>query len=196
MTISSISTINPLQKQLETKGLTSAKANLVASDVSASIPQGSGATPASITAPVRAAIDAKISADVSSGKLSEKDAAAVRKTLDDATAAPSGTTGAPSGVAATGATAGKGSGGGAHGGGGGGGSDSAKTILSEAVTVTGSTETTVITYTDGTTSTETGTAAVGEEDQQAMPPEAPVASAAADNYGAKLDQGLLINKSA
>jgi hypothetical protein len=81
--------------------------------------------------------------------------------MGDASVAASADDGATTAGAATGGAS---KAGGGHGGGGGGGDDSAnKTELSRTVTVSGSVETTVITYTDGTSDTTTGAAT--SEDQ-------------------------------
>ncbi|WP_068080318.1 hypothetical protein [Novosphingobium rosa] len=182
MAISSLSAIstdtsNPLLAKLEANGLSADKAQVVEDDLANVLSQGSasGSGPVDVKS-VRAALDQKIDQDVASGKLSESDAAAVKKTLDDLDAQTSGTdTGTASSQAqstdttstdSTGSTQTSSAGAsGAKGGGGGGGGSSTKTELSETTTISGSLKTTIITYTDGTTST-TKTAASAEDVQK------------------------------
>ena len=83
MTISSVTATNPLLKQLEANGLSADKAKLVATDLAAATATTAGNTgTVTSSVSVRAALDTRIAADVSSGKLSKDDAAAVKKTLD------------------------------------------------------------------------------------------------------------------
>jgi hypothetical protein len=175
MTISSVSATasDSFLSRLETNGLSASKAQLVEDDLS-QVESSSGSTGSSSSSidmqTMRAALDAKIDEDVSSGKLSETDAAAVRKTLDQmgGQTDDTGTTGQSSaattkaaatqseGAAQTGAS------GGATGGGAGG--STAKTEVSETVTINGPLKTTVITYSDG--STQTTTTVATETDEQ------------------------------
>jgi hypothetical protein len=89
MSISSVSSSSTspqarLLADLQSNGLASDKAGLVASEIDSAVQStkssGSGK---SDQASVRAAIEKQLSADVASGKLTESDAALVRKTLDD-----------------------------------------------------------------------------------------------------------------
>jgi hypothetical protein len=149
-----------LQTKLVSSGISSAKAELVQSDLDSAI-KAAGSGAAAKPASVRQALDTQIAADVASGKLSKSDAAAIDKALDkmgDASIAASG----DSETAATGA-GGAQAAGGAGGGGGGAGGSASKTELSRTVTVSGQIKTTVIAYTDGTS--ETTTSAANAEDQ-------------------------------
>ena len=192
MNISSVGTTSPLSKQLEANGLSTAKASLVQSDLTASQPVSAKA-PSTLTPATRAAFDAKISADVLSGKLSAGDAAAVKKTMDKmdgGASASTATTSGSAGASATSAPAGGAKSGGGGGGGGGGGSD--KTELSELVTVSGSTMTTVITYTDGTTSTTTAAATDTDMAKSATTELGSPGSAIA--YSPAIEKGALVNQ--
>lgn len=202
MTISSISSTSSLLQQLEANGLSADKAKLVGNDLAAAektTALATGATSTVSAASVRAALDSRIAADVSSGKLSKSDAATVTKTLDDIDA-QSGGSGITSQAAPAAApaqstgTASAGSGGGGHGGGGGGGSS--KTELSETVTVVGSTETTTITYTDGTSATTTTVATEADKVKYGKPDAATPSAQAASDYLSTIEPGSLINQSA
>ena len=89
MSISSVggSSTSPqarLLADLQSNGLASDKAGLVASEIDSAVQSTkSSSTGKPDQASVRAAIEKQLSADVASGKLSESDAALVRKTLDD-----------------------------------------------------------------------------------------------------------------
>jgi hypothetical protein len=154
MSIGSIGASAALSSLLQAKGLASDKIDLVEDDLD--LAQKASASPTLATSinggTVRAALDKQISDDVASGKLSEEDAAKIGEALDQLDGK---TTEAKSGSAPAG-------GAGRPAGGGGAGGTSEKTELSRVVTVSGGITTTIITYTDGTTETETSVAT--EED--------------------------------
>lgn len=73
-----------LLADLQSNGLASDKAGLVASEIDSAVQSTKGSsTGKPDQASVRAAIEKQLTADVASGKLSDADAAMVRKTLDD-----------------------------------------------------------------------------------------------------------------
>ncbi|RYF06813.1 MAG: hypothetical protein EOO77_26445 [Oxalobacteraceae bacterium] len=197
MTISITGSSSPFLKQLETNGLTASKATLVEKDLSAAQTATTSASSTTISPATRAAFDAKISADVLSGKLSASDAASVRNTMDNLGGGSASSTdtsqSASTGTASSqaGANAGAVKTGGGGGGGGGGGS---KTELSETVTISGSTMTTVITYTDGTTSTTTTTATDADKAEYDKAATNNTAKGAAAGYQATIDKGAVLNK--
>ena len=198
MTISIAGSSSPFLKQLETNGLTASKAALVEKDLSAAQTTTTSGAGSTISSATRAAFDAKISADVLSGKLSASDAAAVRKTMENLAggstsstdAGQAASTGAASSQAAGSAGANKAGGGG----GGGGGGSGSKTELSETVSISGSTMTTVITYTDGTTSTTTTTATDADKVKYDKPGSSDQAEGAAAEYSTTIDKGALFDK--
>lgn len=157
--ISALSAKSVLPSALAANGLSTAKSKIVEADLATAI-KSAGSGSASIIAPVRAALNERMAADVASGKLSQKDADAVNKTLDGMDPASggassqgaAGTTAAE--PAAQSSTDGESEAKGGGGGGGGGGAAS-KTELSRSTVVSGSLETITITYTDGSTTTET-----------------------------------------
>jgi hypothetical protein len=202
--ISSVSSSNSLVTTLEANGLSAAKAKLVNADASAaskavSSAIGTSASRTNSTA-VRTILNAKIDADVASGKLSTTDAVAVKKTLDDIDSQLTGPTAAQSSTGAAGPEQASGSsaaaGSASRGGGAAGGGTTAKTEASETVIVAGAIKTTVITYTDGTTSTST-TAATDED--QAKYDKASTASSAKNDVSQKylsgITPGTLFNQS-
>lgn len=212
MTIASISassvTSNSalLLAKLEANGLTVGKATLVQSELaeakkSVAASGISAGTPGAVS--VRAALDARIDADVSSGKLSKSDALAVKKTLDDIDSQTSGSTSnSQTAAASTQVDSSAAAGGGAPAGGGGSASTE-KTVLSETITVTGSTKTTVTAYTDGTSTTTTTTATSADEarygndnasDTCTKDTDRDAASVAAKNYLSTIEPGSLINR--
>lgn len=156
MSIGSIGSSAALSSLLQAKGLASDTIDLVEDDLA--LAQKASASPTLATSinggTVRAALDKQISDDVASGKLSKEDAAKIGEALDQLDGK---STEGKSGSAAPAA-----GGAGRPAGGGGGGGSSEKTELSRVVTVSGGITTTVITYTDGTTETETSVAT--EED--------------------------------
>ena len=89
MSISSVSgsSTSPqarLLADLQSNGLASDKAGIVASEIDSAVQSTkSSSSGKPDQASVRAAIEKQLSADVASGKLTESDAALVRKTLDD-----------------------------------------------------------------------------------------------------------------
>jgi hypothetical protein len=148
VSIGSVNSNNALSSALQANGLSADKIALVADDLQqVEQAQGAPVNTSVDSASVRQALEKKIDEDVKAGKLSQEDATAIKKTLDDMGGASRSTT-----QASKAAAGGKPHGGGGHGGGGG---SSQKTILSEVVTVTGALQTTLITYTDDTTDTET-----------------------------------------
>lgn len=202
MTISSVSSTSSdfLLTKLETNGLSASKAQLVEDDLSEI--SATASSDASASGPVdmkamRAALDKKIDADVSSGKLSASDAAAVKKTLDDMDAQGSGSgdagqtqTSAASSTQADGAGA-------AHSSGGGGGGASAKTEVSETVTVSGPLKTTIITYSDGSTATSTTVASPADEQKYGKSSsQSGATDSIATQYLATLAPGSLFNQMA
>lgn len=194
MTISIAGSSSPFLKQLETNGLSASKAALVQKDLSAAQATTTSAAGSTVSPATRAAFDAKISADVLSGKLSAGDADAVRKTMDNLGAGSASTTDA-SQTAPIGASSSQAAGSprAAKTGGGGGGSAS-KTELSETVTISGSTMTTVITYTDGTTSTTTTTATAADKAKYDKPEIHDKEQGAAAGYSSTIDKGALFDK--
>lgn len=153
-TIGSTGSNNPLALALKAQGLSGDTIKLVEGDLQAV--EESTAAPTSKQAPkvdnatVRAALDDKLKADVASGKITQEDADKVNEALDKMDAD------ATNAVSAGGAAAGAAKAGGAGANGGGGGSgESEKTEMSRSVTVSNGIKTTVITYTDGTSETET-----------------------------------------
>lgn len=200
MTISGVGKTSSLVTDLTAKGLSSTKAKLVASDLDASVKSVGGGTTALDKAAVRTALDQRISADVASGKLTQKDADAVTKTLDGmadkvANASSTATSASPSTGATAQASGTSGSTPSGAGGGGSGGGSTAKTELSRVVVVSGALETTTITYTDGATETETGSSSGATSND---PSEAAAASAASNKVGesgytTKLDPGSLVD---
>lgn len=201
MAISSLSavstdTTNPLLAKLEANGLSADKAQVVENDLSGVLSDttGSGSGPVD-SASVRAALDQKIDEDVASGKLSQSDATAVKKTLDDLDAQASGSGAATaqtssasdsSGSAAAGGSSASGGAGGAGGGG-----SSTKTEVSETVTVSGGIKTTVITYSDGTTSTTTTAASQQDEQKYDKQPAQAAAESTASKYLSTIRPGSL-----
>jgi hypothetical protein len=157
MSIGSIGSSAALSSLLQAKGLASDTIDLIEDDLElAQKAGGSQMLATSINGgTVRTALDKQISDDVTSGKLSEEDAAKIGEALDQLEGK---TTEAKSGSALAGGAARPAGGGG----GGGAGGSSEKTELSRTVTVSGGITTTIITYTDGTTETETSVAT--EED--------------------------------
>lgn len=174
MIISSVSATSSdsLLSKLETNGLSASKAQLVESDLSqveASLGSSTSSSGAIDMQTMRAALDKKIDDDVASGQLSQSDAEAVKKTLDQLDSQTSGasdtstatTTGTTTSAQSDSSSAAQESGGG--GGGGGAGGTSGKTEVSETVTITGPLKTTVITYSDGSTATTTTVATETDE---------------------------------
>ena len=192
MTISIAGSSSPFLKQLETNGLTASKAALDQKDLSAAQTATTSTASSTISTATRAAFDAKISADVLSGKLSASDAAAVRKTMDNMSAASASSADTSQGAPSVAASSQGGSSAGAAKGGGGGGAS--KTELSETVTISGSTMTTVITYTDGTTSTTTTTATDAEKAKYETPGTNGQAQDAKIEYAPTIDKGALFDK--
>jgi len=195
MTLGTIGSSTSVLQTLETKGLSGSKAQLVQSDLDASIQSATGlsGTKPDI-ASVRNVLDQKIAADVASGALSKDDAAKVSKTLDDLQAADGATT-AATGAATTSDTAEAGGSGGAASAGGGGGGGTAKTELSRSVVVTGAIKTTTITYTDGTTTTEI-TASTGDDAKKATgakPVETATAGSANAEYKPRIVLGTIVD---
>ncbi len=203
MAISSLSavstdTTNPLLAKLEANGLSADKAQVVENDLSGVLSDatGSGSGPVD-SASVRAALDQKIDEDVASGKLSQSDATAVKKTLDDLDAQASGSgavtaqTSSSSDSSGSAAAGGSSASGGAGGAGGGGGGSSTKTEVSETVTVSGGIETTVITYSDGTTSTTTTAASQQDEQKYDKQPAQAAAESTASKYLSTIRPGSL-----
>mgnify|MGYP001554427583 CR=1 FL=1 len=201
MTISSVSSTNSFAVQLKANGLSASTVKLVENDLTVAEKASafaSGSTTATISsATVRAALNTKIDADVSSGKISASDAAAVKKTLDKidsqsgaATSASQATPAAGGTAASAPAKAGK-AGGGGHGGGGG---SSGKTELSETITVSGTTKTTTIIYSDNTTETTTTTATAADMAEYAEPAASDTANNVAKTYLSTIEPGSLINQ--
>jgi hypothetical protein len=194
MSIDSITSVNPLFTQLQTQGLSASQAQLVAADVT-SVTGGAsaGSIPAPITTSMRAAINTKLASDVLAGKLSESDAAAVQKTLDGLGSQADGSTTDASNPTDTTTTAPatdtKGTGKAHHGGGGG----KSKTEVSEDVTIDGSVETTVITYSDNTTSTTTSTVDAADTPPTSNPVSARDAQAATKDYTQSIAPGLIVD---
>lgn len=197
MMVSSVSSTNSFVTQLKANGLSANKVTIVEKDLAAvekASAFASGSTTTTISsASVRAALNTKIDADVSSGKLSASDAAAVKKTLDkiDAQSGASTTT-SQSTSAARGSSADAPTKAGKAGGGGGG--SSAKTEVSETVTVTGSTKTTTITYSDNTTDTTTTTATAADQAEYAKPAVSDATNNVAKTYLSTIEPGSLINQ--
>lgn len=161
--IGSAGTNNPLASALKAQGLSSDTIEIVTADFEEIRESGAGSGGAGKVdaASVRAALDGKLKDDVASGKISQEDADKVTAALDKMDSAAKGAA-APAGGEA--ASAGKAGGGGAPSGGGGGSSgESEKTELSRTVTVADGIKTTVITYDDGSTETETSVDLSGDD---------------------------------
>jgi hypothetical protein len=159
-----------LSKALQAEGVSTAGASAVAGDLLNAAETSLSANPNESDSDFSAALDKQINQDVASGKLSQDDADAIKKALDtmtgasqdSAAAAPGGDTAAvqASSSAADSAQAAGDAGGGR---GGGGGASTGRTEVSQTVTVSGDTKTTVITYSDGTTEIETATATTADQ---------------------------------
>ncbi|MGE5506808.1 MAG: hypothetical protein ACM31L_20470 [Actinomycetota bacterium] len=140
-----------LLADLQNSGLSADKAKLVQSDIESAVDQAKDASAGSRPdrASVRDAIDKKLTADVSAGKLTSQEADQVRQTLDQIDQR----------MAAGGPPPGGPPPGGAGGGGGGAGasqdSSSSKTEVSRTSTTSGNVTTIVITYSDGSKETKT-----------------------------------------
>ncbi|MFT3966008.1 MAG: hypothetical protein QM690_09020 [Sphingobium sp.] len=192
MSIGSVgSSNNPLISALRQAGLSSDKIGIVQEDVEEvvanSIPAGSGVD--GLT--VRQALDAQIAEDVKSGDLSEEDAAKIAKVLDEMEGKAAGETAETAGGGEA-----QGAGGGGPAGGGGGGGSTEKTELSRTETVSGGIKTTTITYTDGTTETETSF--VSEPDTKSAANAAKEDTASNDirtaqDYLSKIEPGTLFD---
>ncbi len=169
---SGTSATNPFLQALEANGLSDAKANLVGNDLVTAFEQSTPDSSGSVSASdIRAKLDTQIASDVASGKLTQSDADAVKKTLDQiqgqsddagsdastsAATAPADVTSASEAAITDGSDASSSAGGGGGGGGG-------KTEVGESITVSGSIKTTTITYSDGTTLIETAEATDADE---------------------------------
>jgi hypothetical protein len=190
MSVGAIGSGNPLLNILQANGLSSQQAQTVASDLKDSIEsvaQSSGSKPD--RAAVRAAVEQRLASDVSSGKLTQAQADAVTKTLDKFAAKAGDGAGGVQGAGGAGHAHGAG---GKHGGG-----APAKTELSSVVTVTGNIQTTTITYTDGSTETETATIS-GDTPTAGSSSQAATAAAGSNSaqglgaYLSKIDPGSLL----
>jgi hypothetical protein len=196
---SSVRSTNPLLAQLQAQGLSSAKASLVASDMDAAAKEvvgkdGAGAGSAPDKQSVRVALDKRIASDVAAGKLSESDAAEVKKALDEIDGKSPAAAGGD-GEATSDATA-KAGGGPRGGGGGGAGGGTQKTERSRTVTVAGAIKTTTITYTDGTSETTTGTASNADEAKYGKQGAADAQSGTAADYLSTIEPGSLFDQAA
>ncbi len=202
MLISSVSWTGSLLNRLEANGLSASKAKLVETALNAAemaTPASIGSASATVTsAAVRAALDTTIDADVSSGKLSVSDAALVKKTLDgiDGGVTGSSTTSQATTSKADTASTGSSASAGSPGPDGGSGGGSSKTELSDTVTITGSIKTTLITYTDNTTSTNTTTATASDKAKYDKSISANTGSEVAQKYLSAIEPGSLINLTA
>jgi hypothetical protein len=201
---SSISSTNPMLARLQAQGLSSDKASLVASDMEAAVKEvtgkggggkdgaSAGAAPDKLT--VRAALDKRIASDVAAGKLSESDAAEVKKALDEVDGKPqaaAGDDGEPASEAP-----GKAGGGPRGGGGGGAGASAQKTERSRTVTVAGAIKTTTITYTDGTSETTTGSASTADEAKYGKQGPADAQTSTVADYLSTIEPGSLFDQAA
>ncbi|WP_292959523.1 hypothetical protein [Novosphingobium sp. UBA1939] len=151
---SAASSGSTLASLLQTSGLSADKIKIVEGDLADTRQSLASSMSASVSGTVdstafRAAIDAKIADDVASGKLTAKDAEAVGKALDQIEGTASGASASTDASGAASVTA---AAAGGHGGGGGG---DTKTEVSRVETVAGGIMTTVITYSDGSTETQT-----------------------------------------
>jgi hypothetical protein len=168
----SVSATDPLTRALSLRGLSSAKADFVEKDLDASVDAVSTSGTAPDRAAVRSALNERMKADVAAGTLTQADADAVNKTLDDMDAAAAGTAAAASDQStATGAQGGAAPAGGGGGGGGGGGATE-KTELYRTEVDAGAIATITITYTDGSTATETKASAGAKAAASAKTPQA------------------------
>lgn len=193
MTISIAGSSSPFLKQLETNGLTASKAALVEKDLSAAQTTTTSVAGSTVSSATRAAFDARISADVLSGKLSASDATAVRKTMDNLNGGSASSKDAGQ-AASTGAASLQAAGSAGVKKAGGGGGSGSKTELSETIAISGSTMTTVITYTDGTISTTTTTATDADKVKYDKPGSSDQAEGAAAGYSNTIDKGALFDK--
>lgn len=183
-------TTNPLLRTLEAQGLSATKAGLVGKDLEASLTQVSGSISSGKpdVAAVRDVLDKRIADDVSSGALSQEDAAKINKTLDTMQADASG--GTDTDAAAPVTSQAKGSG--AHGGGSGG--AASKTEASRTVTVAGGMKTTTITYTDGSTETTTAIASSADDAKAAEAHPSAVEANATNAYAPQIAPGSLVDE--
>jgi hypothetical protein len=207
---SGTSATNPFLQALEANGLSDAKANLVGNDLVTAFEQATPDSSGSVSASdIRAKLDAQIASDVAAGKLTQSDADAVTKTLDQIQGQPSdtdagtGATAAPADVtSASEAAITDGSDVSAGGGGGGGGGGSSKTEIGESITVSGSIKTTTITYSDGTTLIETAEATdadkqkYGKKNVEAVEAEANKQASTAKAYLSQTKPGSLFDLAA
>lgn len=211
---SGTSATNPFLQALEANGLSDAKANLVGNDLVTAFEQATPDSSGSVSASdIRAKLDAQIASDVAAGKLTQSDADAVTKTLDQIQGQPSdtdthtdagtGATAAPADVtSASEAAITDGSDVSAGGGGGGGGGGSSKTEIGESITVSGSIKTTTITYSDGTTLIETAEATqadqqkYGKKNVEAVEAEANKQASTANAYLSQTKPGSLFDLAA
>ncbi|HEX7857395.1 MAG TPA: hypothetical protein VF503_27255 [Sphingobium sp.] len=147
MSIGAVGSNTQLATSLQAAGLSSDKIKLVETDLQQAQQSSTASGSSGVDSKaVRATLDKQISADVASGKLSQDDADKIGKALDQM----DGTTTASGGAGGAGKAGGP-----PGGGGGGGGGSTEKTEQSRTVTVAGGVKTTVITYTDGSTETQT-----------------------------------------
>jgi hypothetical protein len=160
-----------LASRLQSNGLSVQKASLVTADAKVALEKVAPVQRRPIDkAAMRDALESRISADVSAGKLTKEDAQTIHATLDQMD--PLGQAPAENQGLADNASKGKsghgegGHGGGGHGGGGAGDSAANKTEVSETVTVIGQIKKTTILYTDGTSETTTKTLTNSVKDSQ------------------------------
>ena len=143
-----------LASRLQSNGLSVQKAALVAGDAKVAVAKIAPVRSAPLDkAALRDALESRIAADVSAGKLTAEDAKTVSATLDQMDPAAASAE-QNKGLAANASKGKTGHGGGGHGGGD---SSANKTEVSETVTVIGQIKKTTILYTDGTSDTTTTT---------------------------------------
>lgn len=193
-----------LTKDLTSSGLSADKAKVAATDLLDAAVTSLSASPGESDGDFRTALTDQINQDVSSGKLSQDDADAIQKWLDqaassgdlEATGEQTTTDGAADTSSATAPDAAQ------SGGAGAGASLAGKTEISRMVTVSGDIKTTVIAYSDGTSETETTAVAASDAQNSATQAAAQAAQPADDvqkmamDYLSQTAPGTLINKNA
>jgi len=179
-----------LSALLKAGGASAKAVDVVAKDI-ADIEKASAAsgTQSLSSDSLKTALSSKIDADVASGKLTEKDASAVKQALglpsQDTSDGSTAQAGASSGAACGSGAKGHGDGDGDHGGGG-----AAKTEVSRVDTVANGLKTTVITYSDATTDTQT--TVTTDPDTKAKNPVEEAYAPDAGSYVKSLEPGSLV----
>lgn len=185
MSLSAIGSSNDLSTLLRTSGLSADKIAVVQKDVEdlqKSSPSVSASGTQSLDSEAfRTALESRIDSDVSAGKLSEADGAAVKQALGLTDPAENGDTEAASGSAGAATASAAATGGSGRAGGPGGGGTAEKTEVSRTETVAKGVKTTTVLYDDG--STETTTTFTSDPDTKTSNDTGPSSADAAEAYG-------------